>query len=164
MSSSQPARARSATGPSHQLQVEQLAASLLHDSARGFVLDPLLHRNRVERVEHFGNPANQADSVLLLDRVLDLLREEYSLAGRLELFDGLKEHLTREKGSTPYREVARRVGLSEGAVKVAVHRLRRRYRELLEAEIAHTVSEPADVEDEMQQLFTALSSEKNAPR
>lgn len=98
-------------------------------------------------------------ALTLLERVLNVLREEYSLAGNLALFDALKEHLTREKGSTPYREVSARLGMSEGSVKVAVHRLRRRYRQLLENEIAHTVSDTADVENELQQLFTALSSE-----
>jgi RNA polymerase sigma factor (sigma-70 family) len=102
-------------------------------------------------------------ALTLLERVLNLLRDEYSLAGNLALFDALKGHLTREKGSIPYREVAEILGLSEGAVKVAVHRLRRRYRDLLESEIAHTVSDTADVEDEMRQLFTALSSENATP-
>jgi RNA polymerase sigma-70 factor (ECF subfamily) len=100
-------------------------------------------------------------ALTLLDRVLDLLRDEYTTAGNLALFDALKEHLTREKGSTPYREVAGQMGLSEGAVKVAVHRLRRRYRQHLENEIAHTVSNAEDVEDELRQLFAALSSENN---
>lgn len=100
-------------------------------------------------------------AITLLDRVLQQLRDEYTLAGNGTLFEALKEHLTREKGSTPYREVAGSLGLSEGAVKVAVHRMRRRYRELLECEIAHTVSGSDDVEDEIRQLFTALSSEKN---
>lgn len=99
-------------------------------------------------------------ALTLLDTVLDNLREEYAHAGHSDLFDALKDHLTREKGATPYREVADRVGLTEGAVKVAIHRLRRRYRQLLASEVAQTLADQADVEDELQQLFTALSSEK----
>ncbi len=96
----------------------------------------------------------------LLDRVLGRLQQEYADAGNPAIFEHLKECLTREKGSTPYRQVAQQAGLTEGAVKVAVHRLRRRYRELLEEEIAQTVSTAAEVEDEIRQLFAALGSEK----
>jgi hypothetical protein len=59
---------------------------------------------------------------------------------------------------------AAELGLSEGAVKVAVHRLRKRYRELLREEIAHTVEDPGQVEDEIRALFAALGPEKSAAR
>ncbi len=87
-------------------------------------------------------------------RALDQLRAESVSSGREELFEALKGSLT---GAEPKRsETAERLGMTQGAVKVAVHRLRRRYRDLLRAEIAKTVSDPADVEDEMQYLVTAL--------
>jgi RNA polymerase sigma-70 factor (ECF subfamily) len=99
-------------------------------------------------------------ALTLLDRVLRRLQDEYAAADKLPVFERLKEFLAVQKGTTPYREVAQRAAMTEGAVKVAVHRLRKRYRELLEDEIAHTVSCADDVEDELRQLFTSLSSEK----
>ena len=61
----------------------------------------------------------------------------------------------------PYRQVAEALGMSEGAVKVAVHRLRRRYRELLKEEIAQTVADPAEIDDELRELFAAVGSQEN---
>jgi RNA polymerase sigma-70 factor (ECF subfamily) len=69
----------------------------------------------------------------------------------------LKPTLTEASRSISYAEIATRLRSSEGAVKVAVHRLRQRYRELLRAEIADTVASPADVEDEIRNLFAALA-------
>jgi RNA polymerase sigma-70 factor (ECF subfamily) len=100
-------------------------------------------------------------ALTLLDRVLRRLHDEYAAAGNLPLFERLKQFLTAEKGTTPYREVAERAAMTEGAVKVAVHRLRKRYRKLLEDEIAHTVSHEDDVQDELRQLFATLRSEKS---
>ncbi len=89
---------------------------------------------------------------------LQVLREEMAEAGKSEQFDALKGSLTGEDDS-PREETAGRLGMSEGAVKVAVHRLRQRYRELLRAEIAETVSDPADVDAEMRHLVAALRGE-----
>jgi hypothetical protein len=86
---------------------------------------------------------------------LHALREEMVEAGKAELFDALKGTLTGEDDS-PRGEVAERLGMSEGAVKVAVHRLRRRYRALLQAAIAETVSNEADRDEEMRYLVTVL--------
>jgi RNA polymerase sigma-70 factor (ECF subfamily) len=69
----------------------------------------------------------------------------------------LKPTLTEASRSISYAGIATRLGSSEGAVKVAVHRLRQRYRELLRAEIAETVASAADVEDEIRNLFAALA-------
>jgi RNA polymerase sigma-70 factor (ECF subfamily) len=96
-------------------------------------------------------------ALTLLDQVLARLRDEHTAAGKLDQFDQLKIGLTADKRSVPYAELGRRIGLSEGAIKVAVHRLRQRYRELLRAEIAQTVASPADVEREIRHLFTALA-------
>ena len=74
-------------------------------------------------------------AMTLLDLVLDRLREEFLAAGKLEQFDSLKQFLAGAAGPT-YREVGKELSMSEGAVKVAVHRLRRRYRKLLKEEIA----------------------------
>ena len=96
-------------------------------------------------------------ALTVLDRVLSRLHDEYSAAGNLLLFQHLKNFLTAEKEATPHRTVARQTAMTEGAVKVAVHRLRKRYRKLLEYEIAQTVSSADEVEDELQQLFSSLS-------
>ncbi len=98
-------------------------------------------------------------ALTLLDRVLFRLEQEYAAAGNGAIFEHLKEYLTREKGSLAYREVAQHSGLSEGAARVAVHRLRKRYRQTLEDEIAQTVSHADEIEDEIRQLFTALGPE-----
>ncbi|MEM7306569.1 MAG: sigma-70 family RNA polymerase sigma factor [Planctomycetota bacterium] len=90
-------------------------------------------------------------------RALERLREESERAGQEERFEALKGCLT---GAEPDRsETAARLGLTAGALKVAVHRLRQRYRELLRAEIAQTVADPSDVEDEMRHLVDALRGE-----
>jgi RNA polymerase sigma-70 factor (ECF subfamily) len=96
-------------------------------------------------------------ALTLLDTILARLREEQAAAGRLEAFDLLKDALTCGERATPYAELAARLRTSEGAVKVAVHRLRRRYRELLETEIANTVGSPEEVAEERRYLFSVLS-------
>jgi RNA polymerase sigma factor (sigma-70 family) len=100
-------------------------------------------------------------ALALLEQVLGRLRAEYELAGRGRLFDHLKGRLTGDR-ATDYATVAADLGLSGGAVKVAVHRLRKRYGELLRDEIAQTVGDPALVEDEIRALFAALGSGKSA--
>ncbi len=97
-------------------------------------------------------------ALTLLDRVLARLRQEYEGAGKKESFEQLKSTLTGDRRSVPYAEIARRLSSTEGAIKVAVHRLRQRYRELLREEIAHTVATPGEVEAEIQALFAALAS------
>jgi RNA polymerase sigma-70 factor (ECF subfamily) len=97
-------------------------------------------------------------ALTLLGQVLARLREEFARAGKAPLFDRLKAYLTGENASASYREVGAELGMSEGAVKVAVHRLRGRYRELLLGEIAQTVAAPEEVEEELLHLFEAISS------
>jgi len=97
-------------------------------------------------------------ALALLEVVLGRVRREYRDAGRDELFVGLKDTLTGGRSEIPYRELAARLGLSEGAVKVAAHRLRHRYRELLREEITNTVAGPEEVEEELKHLFAALST------
>jgi len=97
-------------------------------------------------------------ALTLLDQVLRRLRQEYSDSGKEKMFEQLKQTLTEASRSVPYAEIAARLDTTEGAVKVAVHRLRQRYRELLRAEIASTVASPAEVEDELRNLFAALAN------
>ena len=95
-------------------------------------------------------------AMTLLDQVMARLRTEMAGAGKLAHFEALKFCLTGER--TAYAEVGARLAMSEGAVKVAVHRLRERYRALLRAEIAETVATPEEIEDELRALLAALSS------
>lgn len=94
----------------------------------------------------------------LLDQVVNRLRDEYARAEKLALYDALKGCLTVESRSAPYAELGVKLNMSEGAIKVAVHRLRQRYREVLREEIAQTVSSPEEVEDELRHLFAALGN------
>ncbi|HEY1174084.1 MAG TPA: sigma-70 family RNA polymerase sigma factor [Verrucomicrobiae bacterium] len=96
-------------------------------------------------------------AMLLLDRVLLRLQEEQIAAGKGKQFESLKVCLLGDRASVPYTELATQMGMTESNVKVTVHRLRQRYRELLRAEIAETVDSPAEVEEELRHLFTALS-------
>lgn len=96
-------------------------------------------------------------AIVLLDLVLARLESEYRTAGKSYHFTVLKQALTGASDAQPYAKLAAELGATEGAVKVAVHRLRRRYRELLEAEIAQTVASPEEAAAELQYLFRALS-------
>jgi RNA polymerase sigma-70 factor (ECF subfamily) len=96
-------------------------------------------------------------ALTLLEQVLRRLREEHVRDGKEKLFDQLKPTLTEASREVRYAEIAECIGASEGAVKVAVHRLRKRYREVLRAEIAATVASPGEVEDELRNLFAALA-------
>lgn len=89
----------------------------------------------------------------LLDHVLQRLQDECLQEGKDKFFDDVRLHLQGDRQGPPYAEVAARHTLSEGAVKVAVHRLRRRYGQLLRDEIARTVSSPGEVDEELRYLI-----------
>ncbi len=95
-------------------------------------------------------------ALALLDLVLRRLRKEYADCGRDDLFLALKDTLSGGRSEIPYRDLGARLAMSEGAVKIAAHRLRQRYRGLLREEIANTVSGPGEVDEELRQLFAAL--------
>jgi len=92
----------------------------------------------------------------LLARVLARLREEFVQAGKREQFDRLRGHLTGDDDAIPYRDLAREMKMTEGAVKVAVHRLRQRFHDALREEISMTVAHPEDIGDEIRYLMSAL--------
>ena len=96
-------------------------------------------------------------ALTLLEGTFSKLREEFVGRGKIGLFEHLKGYLVMEKSTVPYRQLATELEMTEGAVKVAVHRLRRRCRELLREEIAQTVAQPEQVDDELRELFTAVS-------
>jgi RNA polymerase sigma factor (sigma-70 family) len=96
-------------------------------------------------------------ALTLIDRALAQLREEAARSGRSEQFEQMKPYLGGDEGAVPYRELATALGMTEGAVKVAVHRMRRRCRNLLRKEIAQTVAGPQEVEEELRDLFNVVS-------
>lgn len=96
-------------------------------------------------------------AVTLLGRVLELLGEEYARSGRSLHFDQLKIVLVEGRRSISAATLAARLGISENAVNVAVHRLRKRYRTILEEQVAATLDDPAEIADEIRSLFDALT-------
>jgi len=125
-------------------------------------LEDLLARERADQ-----EPAHRlsADRIYerrwaltLLEQVLVRLRAEYEAAGKLPLFDRLKELLARESGQPSQAEIAAELQMTENAVKQAFHRLRYRYRQLLQEEIAHTVAAQEDVEDELRHFIAVLQT------
>lgn len=94
----------------------------------------------------------------LIARAFDAVRAEYASGGKLELFDRLRAHMTDEATDEGYRAIGAELEMTEGAVKVAVHRLRKRFRAALEVEIGDTLDDPAHVQDELHHLFEALGS------
>lgn len=95
-------------------------------------------------------------AITVLNQVMDSVEKEYERDGKSILFKALRPYLTIDSQQQPYSDVAESLGMSLSNVKVAVHRLRRRYRKQLELEIASTVQSPEQIEDEIQQLFHAL--------
>src|SRR5437867_6197716 len=96
-------------------------------------------------------------AMTILEQVLDRLEGEFLTAGKSRLFGELKVYLSGESVRSSYSEIGSRLGMTVAAVKIAVHRLRQRYRELLRMEIANTVATPEAIEDEIRDLFAALS-------
>lgn len=97
-------------------------------------------------------------ALTLLETTLARLRDEYIQSGKAELFAALQPHLHGDADRLPLVELATPLGMSADAVKVAAHRLRRRYRDLLRQEIADTVDSPVDVDDELRRLMDSLGS------
>jgi len=96
-------------------------------------------------------------AVALLERVIARLRDECAAAGKGARFEHLKPFLTSGTGATPYTDAAGALGMEEAAVRAAVHRLRKRYRQLLREEIAQTLADATQVDEEMRALFGAFS-------
>lgn len=96
-------------------------------------------------------------ALTLLEEVLNRLRAEYEQEGKADLFAALHPCLVGERTAQPYAELAAKLGVNEGTVKSAVHRLRLRYRQLLRDEIANTVAGANEVDEELRHLFAALA-------
>lgn len=93
----------------------------------------------------------------LLNRVMQRLREEHREGSRAELFEHLQSQLWGETATIPYEELSKRLGVSNVQLRVAAHRMRQRYREILREEIAQTVSGPEEIEDEIRYLLQVVS-------
>lgn len=105
-------------------------------------------------------PTNAYDrqwAVALIEQVFSILRGEYAAADKAQVFAALKVFVRGDTSSASYVEIGRQLNLTEGTVKVAVHRLRQRFRELLRAEVAHTVDRPEDVDGELRHLIAVMS-------
>lgn len=92
----------------------------------------------------------------LLESVMHFLREEYEAAGRSAEYERLKTCLTAERGGIDYESLAAALGIQPATARSRVHRLRKRFREVFRDEVAGTVADPADVEDEMRAVVAAL--------
>lgn len=97
-------------------------------------------------------------AIVLLERVLTRLESEYAARGTTRLFERLKSFITHDDTRVQYKQLTDELGITEGALRIAVHRLRSRYRDVLKAEIASTVNDASEVDDELRFLLTALSS------
>src|SRR5207302_912764 len=130
---------------------------------KGQRLIPLEELRADERVEM--EPADPVTAELIyerrwastvLERVLNLLKDEYRKAGNAALFDLLKELLPGEPDAPSQKDVAAQLGMTENAVRQAFYRFRQRYQSLLREEIAQTVATPGDIEDELRHLIAVV--------
>jgi len=96
-------------------------------------------------------------ALTLLEQVLTALETEHRESAKTSLFETLKVYLVADDRAPTYAQAAARLGMSEGAVKVAVFRLRERYRQILRAEVARTLGSIGEVDDEIRSLFGALA-------
>jgi len=94
-------------------------------------------------------------ALTVLERVMDRLRTEHATSGKSDLFEDLKNFLAAKKG-TPHADLATKYGMTASAIGVAIHRLRQRYAQLLREEIAATVNDPSEIDDEIRYLIAAL--------
>jgi len=97
-------------------------------------------------------------AVALIEQVFSMLRGEYAAAGKAKLFEALRVYVWGEGSSPPYSEIGPQFNLTQGAAKMAVSRLRQRFRELLRGEVAHTVARPEDIDGELRHLIAVLKA------
>jgi RNA polymerase sigma-70 factor (ECF subfamily) len=122
--------------------------------------DTIFAESRYAADSHALSPDETFDrqyALTLLDLTMNRLRADFVGAGKPGDFDVLKSCLTAERGTIDYAAVAQRLGVTEGAARVAAHRLRKRFREIYREEISHTLANGADLEAEMRHLAAALA-------
>lgn len=95
-------------------------------------------------------------TLTLLEHVISSLQSEFESAGKARQFEALKGTLTGERSESAYASIAAELEMTEESARQAAHRLKKRYREMLRAEVAQTIAEPGDLDDEIQQLFQTL--------
>ncbi len=123
----------------------------VEEAERRYRLEPVGERSPEKIFEHRW-------AMALLDQVLARLGQEFADAGKGELFERLQGFLVAGTGDKTFAQLARGVGMTEEAVKKAAQRMRRRYHQLFREEIAQTVADPAEVDEELRHLCTVLSS------
>jgi RNA polymerase sigma factor (sigma-70 family) len=150
------------TAVKHFLASEQRRAMAIK-RGKGQRLVPLEELSAIERTEMEPVDSFSADRLYerrwastLMEQVLRRLKDEYRNAGNGALFDWLKQLLPDEPGAPSRAEIAARLGMTENAVRQALHRFRHRYQVLLREEISHTVAIASDIEDELRHLITVL--------
>lgn len=119
--------------------------------------DERFHRDLVDANPSVEASFDRAWAVALLERVLARLESEMQADGKGPFFAVTRNFLAIDRESVPYEEAARQLGTDEAGLRVAVHRLRKRYRALLHDEIAQTLTDPAQVDEELRSLRGALS-------
>jgi RNA polymerase sigma factor (sigma-70 family) len=121
-------------------------------------LEELNERVELEPADHLSADRlyERRWALTLMEQVLRRLKNEYDTAGNTELFDSLKQLLADEQEAPSRAEIALRLGMTENAVRQALHRLRHRYQLLLREEISHTVAIASDIEDELRHLISVL--------
>lgn len=150
------------TSVKHFLASEQRRAMTLK-RGKGQQLIPLEELRANERGEMEPADPLSADrlyerrwALTLMEQVLRRLKDEYSAAGNVALFDSLKQLLPDEAEAQSRAEIASQLGMTDNALRQAYHRFRHRYQLLLREEISHTVAVASDVEDELRHLITVL--------
>ena len=137
-----------------------------HASKRGGNQTPISLDNGTAEQRYRIEPADELTpeklferrwTLTVLERVLDRLSAEFSRAGKSEQFEQLSPYLTGDGPQIPYKEVADRLGVDKGSVKVGVHRLRRRFGKLLQEEVAHTVSSDDQIDREIRHLLSGMA-------
>ncbi len=127
------------------------ALSLNFENAEGqYTLEPAIQLSPEKLFE-------KSWAITVLERTMNRLEAEMAEKNKQKLFDYLKVYLTTDKDVIPYQDMAAELEISEGSVRVAVHRLRRLYRKLLREEIAQTVGDESQIDEEMDCLITALA-------
>jgi RNA polymerase sigma-70 factor (ECF subfamily) len=122
----------------------------LEDAENRYALEPSVELSPEKLFE-------RSWALTVLERTMARLQSEAYNTKKQKQFNCLKVYLTAEKDSVPYEKVAEKLQITEGAVRVAVHRLRRRYRDLLRDEIAQTVTNENQIDEEIRDLFAALA-------
>jgi RNA polymerase sigma-70 factor (ECF subfamily) len=121
------------------------------DGDAGYLIEPVDHLTPDQVFERRWAQA-------VLQTALNRLREEYAARNQAALFELLQNHQPRESNSPTYAQLGDQLAMTEVAVKSAVHRIRQRHRELLREEIAHTVTRPEEIEEELRHFRALLSS------